>query len=454
MRATADLFRPENLPLLAEEQKLSTQYDTIFGAQTVEWEGKEVTVSQLRPVYLDSDRTRRERAWLLASNRILADRQAINELWQKFLPLRQKIAANAGKPDYTAYRWQQLLRFDYTPADCLKFHKAIEKAVVPAASRIYERRRQRLGVDSLRPWDLYVDPLGRPPLHPFEALDELVAKTSTIFHQVDPQLGVYFDSMVREDLLDLDNRKNKAPGAYSAPLPMVRKPFLFMNAVGVHDDVQAMLHESGHSFHVYETAGIRYSHLLEYGMEFAEVASMGMELLASPYLEAGRGGFYTPAEAARAVIEVLEGQIIFLLYMAVVDAFQQWVYANPQQAMDPTECDAAYGKLYRRFMPGVDWSGLEGVMTTRWQRQSHIHEVPFYYVEYGLAQLGAVQVWRNALSDQAGAVKAYRHALSLGGSVTLPELYRATGVRFAFDAGTLGEAVALMESKISELERI
>jgi len=454
MRAAADLFRPENLPLLAQEQKLNTQYDTIFGAQTVEWEGKEMTVSQLRPVFLDRDRDRRERAWRLYSDRMLADRQAINKLWRKFLPLRQKIAKNAGRPDYTAYRWQQLLRFDYTPADCIKFHEAIEVVVVPAASRIYERRRQRLGVDTLRPWDIYVDPLGRPPLHPFETLDELVSKTSTIFHQVDPQLGGYFDTMVREDLLDLGNRKNKAPGAYSTPLPMVRKPFIFMNAVGVHDDVQVLLHEGGHSFHVYETAGIHYSQLLEIGMEFAEVASMGMELLASPYLEADRGGFYRPAEAARARIELLESDIIFWPYMAVVDAFQHWVYANPEQAMDPAECDAAYGKLYRRFMPGVDWSGLEEAMVTRWQRQLHIHEVPFYYVEYGLAQLGAVQVWRNALSDQARAVKAYRHALSLGGSVTLPELYRAAGARLAFDAGTLGEAVALIEAKINELDPI
>ncbi len=454
MRAEADLFRQENLPLLAEEQKLVSEYDAIFGAQTVEWDGKEVTVSQLRPVYLETDRARREKAWRLASERYLADSEAISALWRKFLPLRLKIAANAGRPDYTTYRWQQLLRFDYTPADCIKFHEAIEKVVVPAASRIYERRRQKLGVDTLRPWDIYVDPLGRPPLHPFDRVDELVTKTAAIFHQVDPQLGGYFDLMVRENLLDLENRKNKAPGGYSTPYAMVRKPFIFMNAVGLHDDVQTLLHEGGHSFHVYETAGIRYSQLLEIGMEFAEVASMGMELLASPYLEASRGGFYTPAEAARARIELLEEEITFWPYMAVVDAFQHWVYANPVKAMDPAQCDAAYAQLYRRFMPGVDWSGLEDSMVTRWQRQLHIHENPFYYVEYGMAQLGAVQVWRNALSDQTGAVRAYRHALSLGGSVTLPELYQAAGARLAFDAGTLGEAVALMESKIEELERI
>jgi len=454
MRAQVDLFRSENVPLLAEGQKLDTEYDAIFGAQTVQWEGNEVTVTQLHPVYLDPDRTRRERAWRLASERILADRQKINELWQKYLTLRMKIAANAGKPDYRAFRWQDLKRFDYTPDDCLRFHRAIEEVVVPAAGRIYERRRNRLGVETLRPWDIYVDPASRQPLHPFDSVDELKAKVGAIFHQVDPQLGAYYDDMVHENLLDLENRKNKAPGGYSAPFPMVRKPFIFMNAVGIHDDVQVLLHESGHCFHDYETAGIPYSQLRDVGMEFAEVASMGMELLASPYLEARRGGFYTPQEAARARIDLLESDITFWPYMSVVDAFQHWVYTNPQLAMDPAACDETYAGIYRRFMPGVDWSGLEDAMATRWQRQLHIHQIPFYYVEYGLAQLGAVQVWRNALKDQAAALKAYRHALSLGGSVPLPELYQAAGACLAFDAGTLGEAVALMESKIMELEQV
>jgi oligoendopeptidase F len=454
LRADADLFCVENLPLLGEEQKLGSDYDEIAGAQTIQWEGEEMTLSQMKPIYQDSRRDVRERAWRASFSRALADREKINSLWQKFLSLRLKLAANAGRPDYRAFRWQQMHRFDYTPEDSRKFQDAIEQVVVPAAMRVYERRRQRLGLDTLRPWDLDVDTTGKPPLRPFKDVAELQAKTSTIFHKVDPQLGEYFDLMLREDLMDLGNRKHKGPGAYCIPFPVKRKPFIFANAVGLHDDVQTTIHESGHAFHVFESAALPYNQQLDVPMEFAEVASMGMELLASPYLPASQGGFYTPAEAARALSEHLEGWILFWPYMAVVDAFQHWVYENPEKAMQPTECDAAWARQWQRFMHGVDWSGLDEVMETGWQRKMHIHEQPFYYIEYGLAQLGAVLVWRNALKDQAGAVSSYRRALALGGTATLPELFRTAGARLAFDAGTLNEAVALMESKLTELEKI
>ncbi|MRR51962.1 MAG: M3 family oligoendopeptidase, partial [Rhodocyclaceae bacterium] len=452
MRAEAELFREENLPLVAEEQKYTTEHQKITGAQMVEWEGKEVTVQQLKPVYQSPDRALREKAWRLAAKRQLDDREALNALWQKFLPLRRKMAANAGKPDYRAFMWQALKRFDYTPDDCRKFHDAIEKTVVPAARRVYERRRQRLGVDTLRPWDLDVDPSGLPALRPFQNADEFKAGVSSIFHRVDPVLGGYFDVMRNESLLDLENRKNKAPGGYCTSFPVARRPFIFMNAVGIHDDVQTLLHEGGHSFHVFEGASIRYAQQLDVPMEFAEVASMGMELLASPYLAAEAGGFYTTAEAKRARIEHLEGDILFWPYMAVVDAFQHWVYENPDAAMDPANCDAEWGRQWRRFMSVVDWSGLEDEMVTGWHRKLHIFQVPFYYIEYGLAQLGATQVWRNSLKDQAGAVANYRKALALGGTASLPQLFQAAGARLSFDAGMLGEMVALMESQIAELE--
>jgi oligoendopeptidase F len=451
MRAEADLFRAENLPVLAEENKVKTEYDKILSAQTVVWEGEERTVEQMRPVYQEADRARRERAWRLVAERQLADRDGINEVWGKLLGLRCKLAANAGRPDYRAYRWQDLLRFDYTPADARSFQDAIEAVVVPAALRVYERRRQRLGLDSLRPWDLDVDPLGLPPLRPFSDVEALKSSISRIFQRLDPALGANIDVMVVEDLLDLANRKNKAPGGYCTSFPVVRRPFIFANAVGLHDDVQTMLHECGHAFHVFESAALS-SHLRNVPMEFAEVASMGMELLAAPYLVEDKGGFYTPAEAARARIEHLEGCIRFWPYMAVVDSFQHWVYENPQAAADPRQCDAAWAGFWRRFMVGVDWSGLEDVMATGWHRKLHIHTDPFYYIEYGLAQLGAAQVWANALKDQAGAVTRYRQALALGGKVSLPELFAAAGARFAFDAGTLSQAVELMETTIKALE--
>jgi oligoendopeptidase F len=451
MRAEAALFRPENLPLFTEEQKLATQYDKIVGAQTVEWAGEELTLPQLQPVYQNPERAVRERAWRLAAQRWLADRAAINELWQKFLKLRQQMAVNAGLSDFRAFRWQKLHRFDYTPADCFQFHQAIEAEVVPVASRIYEKRRQRLGVETLRPWDLEVDPLGRSPLRPYRAAADLPAKGAALFQQLDPHLGAYFETMRGENLLDLENRKNKAPGGYCDALTAAKRPFIFMNAVGLHDDVQTLLHEAGHAFHVFESSALPYYQQLYVGEEFGEVASMAMEYLGGPYL-AAPGSFYTQTEAARARIEHLEGAILFWPYMAVVDAFQHWVYENPQLSADPARCDARWAALWQRFMPGVDWSGLEEEMMTGWQRKPHIHQIPFYYVEYGLAQLGAVQVWRNSLADPAGAVAAYRRALALGGTASLPQLYATAGAKFAFDGPTLRAAVALMVETIERLE--
>jgi oligoendopeptidase F len=448
MRAEASLFRQENLELLAEEFNLSNEYDKIIGPQTVVWEGQEQTLTQLRPVQQEIERSRREQAWRLTAQRQLADRASLNDLWRRFLALRCRLAANAGKPDYRAYRWQQLLRFDYTPADCERFHEAIETVVVPACTRVYERRRQRLGLETLRPWDLEVDPAGRPPLHPYRFESELKDRASSMFHHVDPQLGAHFDRMASENLLDLTNRKNKAPGGYCTDFPVVRRPFIFMNGVGLHNDVQTLLHEGGHAFHVFESYAIRLMHLLQVPIEFAEVASMGMELLASPYLEERAGGFYSPEDAARALTEHLESALLFWPYMAVVDTFQHWVYENPLQAENPAACDAAWVRSWNRFMPGVDWSGLEDELATGWHRKLHIFTIPFYYVEYGIAQLGAIQVWLNAQQDQAAAVARYRQALALGGSVPLPQLFQAAGAKLAFDRETLSSAVKLIESRI------
>ena len=454
MRAEVEIFQEDNLPLLTQELKLGNEYDKIIGAQTVTWEGEEITLAQLKPVYQDTNREKREQAWRMAANRQLADRDAINELWAKFMDLRQKIGQNAGLPDYRAYRWKQMLRFDYTPEDCARFHHAIERVAVPAAERILEKRRHRLGVETLRPWDLEVDPYGLPPLRPFKDVDELVNQAAIIFHQVDPQLGVYFKTMQSEGLLDLDNRKGKAPGGYCEELQVIRRPFIFMNAVGLDDDVQTLLHEGGHAFHVFETANLPYIQQRQVGLEFAEVASMSMELLAAPYLDKEAGGFYSPADAARARIESLEKAILFWPYMAVVDAFQHWVYENHALASDPSNCDEKWAELWGRFMPGVDWTDLEQEMMTGWHRKLHIHVVPLYYIEYGLAQLGAFQVWQNATEDQAGAVDAYRQALSLGSTLPLPQLFAAAGANFAFDEETLQQAVNQAETTIAELEPI
>jgi oligoendopeptidase F len=459
MRAEAALFRAENLPLLTEETKLGAQYDKVIGAQTVTWAGKEMPVPQLRTVLEEPDRAKREKAWWAMRERQLADRDTINKVWQQLLELRGRIAANADQPDFRSYKWQDYLRFDYTPEDCTTFHNAIEQVCVPAAARIYERHRRRLGLDVLRPWDLANGEWGRtspPPdrqaLKPYQNISELNNKSAAVFRQIDPQLGSRFQQMIDEELLDLDNRKGKAPGGYCTYFSVKQRPFIFMNAVGTHDDVQTMLHEAGHAFHNFEKAHLPYHPQMHVPMEFNEVASMSMELLAAPYLAATATPFYSEADAARARIEHLENAILFWPYMAVVDAFQHWAYTHPIDAANTNNCDAYWQSLWKRFMPAIDWSGLEAECVTGWHRKLHIFRVPFYYVEYGLAQLGAAQVWRTSLSDQAATVHNYRRALSLGGTVSLPQLYQTAGAKFAFDAETLGQAVGLMEKTIAELD--
>lgn len=454
LRVEAEIYRDANLPLLSEEKKLVNEYDGIIGAETVVWDDQEVTPTQLQPVFLNTDRARRENAWRLSMERTLQDRQWLNDLWVTMLDLRSRIASNAGFTDFRAYRWKEFQRFDYTFDDCIHYHDAIEQVAVPAASRIYTKRKERLGLSSLRPWDLNVDPLGREPLKPYQTTGELEAGVANIFHRVDPKLGEYFETMRSLGLLDLDNRKGKAPGAYCNNFDMVRLPFVFENAVGIHADVSTLLHEAGHAFHVFEEANLPYFQQLQVGMEFVEVASMAMELLAAPYLLASEGGFYSEKDAARARIEHLEEAVLFWPYMAVVDAFQHWAYTHTKQALDPCNCDHMWNELWQRFMPGVDWTGLEDALITGWHRKQHIFEVPFYYIEYGLASMGAIQVWRNAQRDPRAATSAYRKALALGGTASIPELYATAGARFAMDAGMLKDVIRLVEEQIEILEKV
>ena len=455
MRAEADLFREANLELFALEEKINSAHDQVMGSQTVEWQGQERTARQMEAVLLETAREQRRAGWEKLARRQLRDREIINRQWGEYYPLREKIAANAGLADYRAYIWKQSKRFDYTPEDCKAFHQAIETVVVPAVTRLAERRKKVLGVKRLRYYDLLVDLSAKDPLRPFQNARELTDKVLATFSALDPVLGGYFRLMDREGLLDLDNRVNKAYGAYCADFTYVRRPFIFANAVGIHDDVQSLLHEGGHAFHCFERFRLPYFHQFSetsLPMEFAEVASMSMEFLAAPYLESRYGSFYSSADAARALAENLETALQFWPFMSMVDEFQHWAYENPRQGADPAACDAQWARLEARFRPHIDWSGYEDVMMTGWQRKDHIHQSPFYYIEYGLALLGAAQVWRNSLSDPAGALAGYRAALSLGGTASLPDLFKAAGARLAFNAATLRQAVDLMESRLREIE--
>ena len=453
IRAQIEIFSEDNLPLFVQESELATQYNKISGAQTVEWEGEEVTLNRLRTVFKDTDRDKRETAWRMMQERMRQDRESIDDLWRQYMDLRKQIAANAGFENYRDYIWKDKARFDYTPQDAIAFTEAIEAVVVPVFERLNEQRRQKLGYETLKPWDTAVDPLGRDPLKPYETIEEFIDKTGAIFQQVDPELGTYFQRMQNDNLLDLENRKGKAPGGYCTAFPHSKTPFIFMNSVGQEGDVRTLLHEAGHAFHGFSAMeGLPYQMQMRAPMEFNEVASMAMELLASPYLDEAHGGYFSEAEANRYRAEHLRGIVRFWPYMAIIVAFQHWIYENHDRATDPAACDEKWLELWGRYMKGIDYSGFEDYIVNRWRRQLHIFRVPFYYVEYGLAQLGAVQVWANALDDQQAALDSYRQALNLGGTVTLPELYETAGAKLAFDADTLQRAVDLIERKIADLE--
>ncbi len=453
MRNQYELFREVNIPLFTELAKLGNEYDKITGGLKADWDGEEKNLSQLSVLLQHEDRDVRERAWRTTMELWQSKRDELNALYAKMLALRTQIAANASMADFRDYTYRAYNRFDYTPQDSIRFQNAIEKVVVPAAARLYERKRQQLGLSSLRPWDVTVDASGQPPLKPYQVQDELIQGSLNMFEQVDPGLARFLATMAEEGLLDLDTRSGKALGGYCASLPWRQRPYIFMNGAGRHDDLQTMLHEAGHAFHAFESFELPLTWQADVPMEFCEVASMGMELLAAPYLTRDAGGFYSTAEAARARIEHLGGIITFLPYMAVVDAFQHWVYTHPEEAADPANCDARWGDLWTRFMRGIDWSGFEEERVSGWHRKLHIFQAPFYYVEYGMAQVGALQVWRNALRDQAEAVATYRSALRLGGTRPLPELFEAAGAEFQFDEEMLSELVGLVEDTLNQLEQ-
>ena len=450
LRSDAALFRAENVPLQAQLQTLANEYDKRTGAMTVTLQGRQMTLPEAEGLWQDPDRSVRETAWRAVMGCWGEARTDLDALFLQQLPLRRKLAENAGLLDYRAYMWRAMRRFDYTPEDNKVFHSAVETEIVPLATRLMEARRQKLGVEVLRPWDLLVDPEGRSPLKPFADVDALESGTARIFGRVDPELGRDFEKL-RHGFLDLGSRPGKAPGGYCSFFPKTGLPYIFMNAVGTEGDVRTLLHEGGHAFHGLASSAAQPL-LWNRGapMEFSEVASMAMELLAMPYLAEDAGGFYSEGDAVRARREQLERIVLFLPYMAVVDGFQHWVYTEAPENVTAADLDTQWGHLWDRFLGGTDWSGLEAERVSGWHRKLHIFTVPFYYVEYGLAQIGALQVWRNALTDQAEAVRRYRAALALGNTVTLPELYAATGAKLAFDSQTIRGLADLVASHLAK----
>ncbi|MDE1852802.1 MAG: M3 family oligoendopeptidase [Thaumarchaeota archaeon] len=446
--SAVSIFRPENVELEKQDSTLAQKYQRMIGAMTVNFRGQERTLQQMSKFYEETDRKVREEAWRLADQRALKDSASLDVIFDEMVRLRDKEARNAGFKDYREYIFVKKDRFDYTSDDCLKFHRAVEESFVPLSREMDRRRQEKLGVDVLRPWDLRTDPERRPPLSPFDDAAGLVEGASKVLAKVDPQLSGYFSQMVKLDLLDLDSRKGKAPGGYQEELTEARLPFIFMNAAKRDNDVRTLLHESGHSFQTFlmREKGLPYFNAnANLPLEFAEVASMSMEIISGEHYE---GIYYDKDEAKRSNREEAVSNVKLFTWVATIDAFQHWVYTHPGHTHE--ERAKAWTETFNRFSGLESYEGLEPSRAYRWQRQLHIFEVPFYYIEYGIALTGALGIWAHYRRNPKVAIEAYKAALSLGAVKPLPELFSAAGVQWDLGPSALRKLVGELRTAIKE----
>ncbi|MDR3713423.1 MAG: M3 family oligoendopeptidase [Puia sp.] len=446
VRKNISLFREHNIPLQAELSVMAQQFGVISGKMTVTINGQEYTLQQASKFLENSDRSLREEAYRKIQERRLQDKDTLNELYSGLIAKRQQVAVNAGFANYRDYKFEELGRFDYNKEDCFRFHDAVRESVLPLVTLINERKKKKLGLDILRPWDTDAEPAGTEPLHPFKSAPELIEKTIDAFTKLRPFFGDCLKTMRSMGRFDLESRKGKAPGGYNCPLAETGAPFIFMNASGQMGDLTTMVHEGGHAIHSFLAHPLELYAFKEYPMEIAEVASMSMELFSMEHWDLF---FSDKNDLARARQHQLERVITIFPWIATIDKFQHWVYENPTHSLE--ERTAAWLEILGEFSSGtVDWSGLGEFRQFSWQRQLHLFEVPFYYIEYGIAQLGAIGLWMQFRQDKEKALDNYTAALRLGGTRTLPELYEAAGLKFRF---TKEDIKKLMDFVSTELER-
>ncbi|MEN9571952.1 MAG: hypothetical protein RL172_3183 [Bacteroidota bacterium] len=446
IKKSIDLFREQNIPIQADLAVMQQQFGVINGKMTVTISGNEYTLQQASKFLEHPDRAVREDAYRKIQERRLQDAPALDQLFTQLLEKRIQLAKNAGFDSYTDYRFKELGRFDYSQQDCFAFHDAVKKHVLPLVKTIYQRKQQQLGVTTLRPWDINAEPAGVQPLRPFSTSEELVEKTIDCFSQLRPFFGDCIQKMQQLKHLDLESRKGKAPGGYNCPLAESGAPFIFMNAAGQMSDVTTMVHEGGHAIHSFLAHPLPLTGFKEYPMEIAEVASMAMELFS---MEHWQVFFSNDAELARAKEHQLERVITLFPWIAIIDKFQFWIYNHPQHSTQ--ERTSAWVAIVNEFNEGlVDYSGLETYVSHAWKRQLHLFEVPFYYIEYGIAQLGAIGMWMQFKQDKNRALDNYCKALALGGTQTLPALYNAAGLNFDLSADNIK---VLMEFVHGELQQ-
>ena len=433
IRKQIDLYREINIPIQSEISVLQQQFGVIAGKMTVVVQGQEYTLQQAAKFLEDEDRSLRKQVYLQIAERRYQDREALDQLFDQLLQKRNQLALNADMQNYREYRFLELGRFDYDHVMCEQFHQAVKEEVMPLINEIYAKKKERLGLTTLRPWDIEAEPIGTKPLRPFADATELTEKSIDCLRRLHPFFGDCIATMRRMQRLDLESRKGKAPGGYNCPLAETGAPFIFMNAAGTLDDVTTMVHEGGHAVHSFLTHPLPLNGFKEYPTEIAEVASMSMELFTMDYWDSF---FSDPAEWQRAKEQQLERVITIFPWIATIDKFQHWIYTHPQHSIE--QRNRVWLSILNEYSaPVVDFSGLDKYRSYQWQRQLHLFEVPFYYIEYGIAQLGAIGLWQQYHHDPRQALDNYIKALSLGGTKTLPELFAAAGLPFDFSAARI-----------------
>lgn len=441
-----EIFRKENIPLQIEENKLINKYYDITAAITINWQGKEKTLPQMNKYLKNEDREIREKAFRLIEERRLQDKDKLDEIFNKLVEIRDKISKNAGFENYRDYMFKYLRRFDYNYEDCNEFHEAVRKYVVPLKEKIDARKAKELKVDKFKPWDEQGVPKGKIPLKPCNSTKKMVTGVEKIFYKLDTFFASVLERMDKEGTLDLDTRKFKSPGGFCDYFPVSKIPFIFMNSDNTQDDLVTLCHEGGHSIHCMLYSNIKVSEYKDVPSEMAELASMSMELLSMEYWKE----FYNETDFKRAKREQLEGIIEILPWIMVVDKFQHWIYLNPKSTSE--ERNEQFSKIAKTFVYSyMDWEGLSEELKNRWKKQLHIYEVPFYYIEYAIAQLGALQVFKNYKENKEKAIQMYKNSLSKGATKPLKELYRNAGINFDFSDNMIKDLMEFIWKELEEL---
>ena len=448
IRKSLEIYREENIELFTKLQVAQQKYQATTGAMSVHIGDQEYTLEQAANFLKDVSRETRQNAWQIIQQRRLVDKDDLNILFDELITMRHQVALNAGFENFRDYMFQALGRFDYTPHDCYKFHEAIEKEIVPILKEQAHKRAEALKLEVLKPWDMEVSTTGKPALKPFQNGEELIDKTIACFNSIDPKLGQMLLTMKTNNLFDVESRKGKAPGGYNYPLAETGAPFIFMNSANSLRDLTTMVHEGGHAVHTFLTANLELNDFKHCPSEVAELASMSMELISMDYWDVY---FDNEADLIRAKREQLTDVLKTLPWVAVIDQFQHWIYTNPGH--NAADRETAFKQIYARFGAGfANWDDLDHEFGNLWQKQLHLFEVPFYYIEYAIAQLGAIAIYKNYKENPQQALQQYLDALALGYTRPMNEIYETAGIKFDFTQGYVEELATFIKNELAKLD--